>query len=52
MPGLNFLFFALKFVCVYLVCSVLSACVPVGQKRASDLIIDGCEVSLHVVVGN
>ena len=30
--------------------SVLSAWVPTGQKRAPDLIIDGCEP--HVVVGN
>jgi hypothetical protein len=29
---------------IYRVYSVLPACMPVGQKRASDLITDGCEL--------
>jgi hypothetical protein len=36
---MDFLFF-LK---IYYVNSILPACVPAGQKRAPDFIIDGCE---------
>ena len=28
---------------IYCVCNILSACMSKGQKRAPDLIIDGCE---------
>ena len=33
--------FFLSFFKIYLLYNVLSACVPTGQKRAPDLIIDG-----------
>ena len=29
---------------MYLVYSVLPTCIPAGQKKASDLIMDGCEI--------
>jgi len=40
---LVFLFF-LRDLFIYYVYSVLSACIPAGQKRASDPITDGCEL--------
>jgi hypothetical protein len=45
------------YVCMYIHVSALSACMPAWQ-RASDPIVDGCElgsdpiVSHHVVAGN
>ena len=39
--GPHFLLFFLRF--IYYVYSVLLACMPVGQKRAPNLIMDGCE---------
>ncbi|KAM7325843.1 hypothetical protein ACRRTK_014321 [Alexandromys fortis] len=33
----------LFFLFIYYVCNILSVCIPSGQKRAPDLITDGCE---------
>ena len=40
--GILFFIF-LKDLFIYYVYSVLPACMPAGQKRAPDLIMDGCE---------
>ena len=42
MHGSYFLFFN-KYLFIYYVYNILSVCVPAGQKRAPDLITDGCE---------